>query len=171
MRRRQRNKNTQSVRTLFSTLRTEKITHCFALRERKGVHILSLPVTWKGATLQKWTVMDRKEKQREVSRRHRERTAVNNYRHAACGARRVCTCMRKANGCNWSVLTARCCMNNIYMLPPMRYITANLAAWVNDILRNELSYLLLFSVDHNHARRHWIANQRRLVQCMTHFHS
>ena len=48
---------------------------------------------------------------------------------------------------------------------------ANLAAWVNDILRNELSYLLLFSVDHNHARRHWIANQRRLVQYMTHFHS
>ena len=50
-------------------------------------------------------------------------------------------------------------------------IKANLAAWVNDILRNELSYLLLFSVDHNHARRHWIANQRRLVQYMTHFHS
>ena len=28
---------------------------------------------------------------------------------------------------------------------------ANLVAWVNDILRNELSYLLLFSVDHNHV--------------------
>ena len=50
-------------------------------------------------------------------------------------------------------------------------VKANLAAWVNAILRNELSYLLLFSVDHNHARRHWIANQRRLVQYMTHFHS
>ena len=54
---------------------------------------------------------------------------------------------------------------------PKLSLKANLAAWVNDILRNELSYLLLFSVDHNHARRHWIANQRRLVQYMTHFHS
>ena len=38
-------------------------------------------------------------------------------------------------------------------MPVVANQKAYLAAWVNDILRSELSYLLLFTVDNNYTRR------------------